>query len=292
MKEKELLFLNMISLRYFNYRTEDKKEIDGEKKEEERKVDITKFQDFLFEINESFKPKEILNTKANNDECIAIEMKADDKEKEDLTGFSNIPIDDVHTLDLPILYYKENQEAEVVDFNSQQALPTTKDKKKADAQKQTAANWLTLEDFKEESLEKYAYLSNRTPLSFSVFKTKTAKSTDPALCKLPLMFFWTKRPIELTRNKNTATQSINQIIEEITKGTEDEQNESKLEKKSVEMVDKGCSPIPLLSSIRSNSVRFSIDSENVKLPHPVKTEEETNQIEIKVDTGESIEEYQ
>ena len=164
----------------FYFIAEDKKEGDGEKKEEEKKVDLTKYQDFLFEINESFKPKEILNTKANNDECIAIEMKADDKEKEELAGFTNIPIDDIHTLDLPILYYKENQEAQVVDFNSQQA---AKDKKKADPAKQTGANWLTLEDFKEESVEKYAHLSNRTPINFSVLKTKTAKSSDPALCK-------------------------------------------------------------------------------------------------------------
>jgi hypothetical protein len=44
-------------------------------------------------------------------------MKSEDKEaKETVMAYLNLPMDDVHTLDLPILYYKDTEEAQVVEY--------------------------------------------------------------------------------------------------------------------------------------------------------------------------------
>ncbi len=71
------------------------------KKEEETikaepKIDMNKYEDFLFELDDNFfeKGKTFLSTSA--DHCIKVEMKSD--EKDSVPCFATIQMDDVHTL--------------------------------------------------------------------------------------------------------------------------------------------------------------------------------------------------
>ena len=70
----------------------------------------------------------------NTEKVVYVEMNADDKEQ--VQGYSHIQLDDIHTLDLPILYYKSTQEAEVIDYYDKSV--------KAEGKKETdnASNWL------------------------------------------------------------------------------------------------------------------------------------------------------
>jgi hypothetical protein len=115
---------------------DDIKEEDGS----DKKISITKYQDFLFEISDFLQKNTTgLTTNVNNTEkSIYIEMNSDDKDQ--IAGYSHVQLDDVHTLDLPILYYKANPEAEVVDYydnNTNQPIKAKETNKSDDA-----SNWL------------------------------------------------------------------------------------------------------------------------------------------------------
>lgn len=131
-------------------------------------------------------------------------------------AYSIIQIDDIHTLDLPILYYKDEEQAEIIDFCSDQNNNQNEDKQKDNLNETTSAsNWLRINEFTNEAIEKYDMLSKRTPFTFEMYKTKTLKSND-SVCKLPLMFFWLRKPVNSNRHKNTGTQSIKDIVLDLT----------------------------------------------------------------------------
>ncbi len=46
-------------------------------------------------------------------------------------------------------------------------------------------------------------LSKRAPFNFDMYAMNKAKSGNDPLCKLPLMFFWIRKPSILTKDKNT-----------------------------------------------------------------------------------------
>jgi hypothetical protein len=107
----------------------------------DKKISITKYQDFLFEISDFIqKNTTSLTTSVNNTEnSIYIEMNSDDKDH--IAGYSNVQLDDIHTLDLPILYYKTYSEAEIVDYydnNTNKSIQNNKETIKND----DASNWL------------------------------------------------------------------------------------------------------------------------------------------------------
>lgn len=62
--------------------------------DEEKKIDTTKYQDFLFEMSDFVRQKEVLST--NTDNSIAFELVVD--EKDDVKLYSMVQMDDVHTL--------------------------------------------------------------------------------------------------------------------------------------------------------------------------------------------------
>ena len=160
---------------------------------------MSKYEDFLFEISDIIKRKAGLDV--SDDNCVSFEMRSSDKqEKEPLVAYSNIQMEDIHTLDLPILYYKANQEAQVIDFYQSENENQNSDVKLTE----TAASWLRLNDLTIESVEKYNSMSSRQPISFDMFKTKSVKQLgNTPICKLPVMFFWIRKTTTFAFDKNT-----------------------------------------------------------------------------------------
>jgi hypothetical protein len=78
----------------FNFKESPKKDESGGDHDLDKKVDTAKYQDFLFEMNDYFKPKEVLNTSVEN--SISFEMNTDDNQE--VKFFSTVQMDDVHTL--------------------------------------------------------------------------------------------------------------------------------------------------------------------------------------------------
>lgn len=217
-----------------NFFLKDKTESDH--KEPDRKVDYNKFEDFVFEMNDFTIKREVLSTSTDN--SIVIELRSSD-EKDDLVAYSVIQLDDIHTLDLPILYKKENNECQVVDFNSEY-----KEEKSTDTTK-----LLVIDEMTEESAEKFDMLSKRVPMSFEMYKTKAISSTD-VVCKLPLMFFWVRKPSILTLEKNTATKSVRDIVQELTGFDINEKTKEDINDifKPKENRSAACSPMPITPS--------------------------------------------
>lgn len=199
----------------------------------EKKIDMNKYEDFLFEINDSFRRREEgLNLSIHETNSIRFEMTTEDDEKIELE--SVIRIDDINTLDLPTLYFKPNDKAVVVDFyddtdeNDGYAYKQIAgvSREKSSQKLETSKSLLRKSDMTFESAEKYELLSRRTPFTFDMDKKKVVedenadvkveeeKTTKVGLksesrssfklpCKLPLMFFWLNKPIEYVQHKNT-----------------------------------------------------------------------------------------
>ena len=136
------------------------------------------------------------------------------------------------------MYYKNTQDAQVIDFYE------TNEKKETQEQ---SSSWLRLNELTGESVENYELLSKRSPFMFDVFKSSGSKSGAESVCKLPLMFFWTRSPIIEKQDKNTGCQTIKDIVENLTgldieKMTKEEIEMKMNPKKDVK--DDACSPIP------------------------------------------------
>jgi hypothetical protein len=160
---------------------------------------MNRYEDFLFEISDIIKRKTGLEV--TDDNCVFFELKSTDKtEKEPLIAYSNIQMEDIHTLDLPILYYKTNQEAQVIDFYQTNNASQNGESKSPE----TSSSWLRLNDLTIESVEKYNSMSSRQPITFDMFKTKAIKQVgNTPVCKLPAMFFWVRKTTSLVLDKNT-----------------------------------------------------------------------------------------
>lgn len=212
----------------------------------EKKIDMNKYEDFLFEINDSFRRREEgLNLSVHETNSIRFEMTTEDDEKLELE--SVIRIDDINTLDLPTLYFKLNDKAQVIDYYDDDCERTNEDNfnrrrttastimtttaassraEKSGKSMETAKSLLRVNDMTIESAEKYELLSRRTPFTFEMNIKKAAegegeekeaveakrgksesKSSIRLLpCKLPVMFFWLNKPIEFVQHKNTGTK--------------------------------------------------------------------------------------
>ncbi|CAF0939608.1 unnamed protein product [Brachionus calyciflorus] len=202
--------------------------------EVEKKIDLNKYEDFVFEMDDFTMKKEVLSTSIEN--SIVVELSGTD-EKENILGYTLIQLDDIHTLDLPILYQKEENKVEIIEYET--------DDKKLKNNWYDTSKLLNSDNLIEVSVEKYEMLSKRTPMIFEMYRNKAIKSND-IVCKLPLMFFWVRRPSVLMRDKNTSTQSIRDIVQDLTGLDINEKNRTDIEDllKPKECIEKACSPIP------------------------------------------------
>lgn len=170
---------------------------------------MNKYEDFLFEINDSFRRREEgLNLSIHETNSIRFEMITEDDEK--LEFECVIRIDDINTLDLPILYFKTNQEAQIIDFDHEYEDDQESKQRRESKKIETAKSWLRVKDMENESAAKYELLSRRSPFTFDLFKAKKEQdqSENPSSLKssgkLPMMFFWLNKPVESVHHKNTS----------------------------------------------------------------------------------------
>lgn len=212
---------------------------------------------------------ELLST--SNEESIEIKVKGLD-ETEELLGYTILQLDDVHTLDLPILYHKENNE-EIMFDNSQQTENELKNLQ--------SSNLLDSNELTDESIKKYETLSKRLPFNFDMYKNKN-ENHDP-ICRLPLMFFWVRKQNIDSCNKATNTQSLKDLVENLTGFDVEKYSQDEMQSliKPKESHDIACSPIPVDSSASLKNAEIS----------SVQSKEEQNQ-NMNTKIEEIHEEYQ
>lgn len=158
----------------------------------------------------------------SNENCIQFEMDNEEKEeaKSEALAYSNVPLDDIHTLDLPILYYQAVNDLQVIDFYEESQSNVTSDEQKKLMIKSTdstaSAGLVKLSDLTSESYQMYGMLSKRAPFTFAMYKTQDTKAKENNVCKLPLLFFWIRKPWVYKYDKNTGSESIRGIVEDLT----------------------------------------------------------------------------
>ena len=69
------------------------------------------------------------------------------------------------------MYYKLNQEAEVIDFYADEKNEKRQDSKKPN-KSESSKSWMRLNEMTIESAENYELLSRRAPFTFDMFKEK------------------------------------------------------------------------------------------------------------------------
>lgn len=106
-----------------------------------------------------------------------------------------------------------NEDAEVIDFYAEKNMAfQQQNSRKDDSKIETAKNWMCVNDLTIESAETYELLSRRAPFTFDMSKTKSIKSEN-SVCKLPVMFFWLRKPVTFLNHKNTGIiQSLFKIF--------------------------------------------------------------------------------
>lgn len=184
----------------------------------------------------------MLSTTLNN--SIKFELTFEDKEC--VPCFSSINMDDIHTLDLPILYYKSTEEVQEANFYDKNGSVKRLDR-------ENSISWLRLNEFTDDSNSDYSILSKRTPFLFDMYNTRvTNKSKDcDSVCKLPLMFFWIRKPSVLKQDKCTGSETLKDIVEDYTGFdieaiTRDEIQKQFNDKQEVpEVHEVACSPMPV-----------------------------------------------
>lgn len=224
-------------------------------KESEKKIDYNKYEDFVFEVKDYSQNKEFLSI--SNEDSIEIKLKGLD-ENEELLGYAILPLDDVHTLDLPILYHKEDKDEIILENQSE----TKTELKNLQSSKLLDSNELT-----DESINRYQILSKRSPFTFEMYKNKNEKN-DP-ICKLPLMFFWVRKQKKDNCNKQTNTQSLKDMVENLTGFNIEKQSLDEIQGllKPKITQDIACSPIPA----------DSIESIKNDIRSPIQRKEDLNQ---------------
>jgi hypothetical protein len=249
--------------------------------EEEKKVDVTKFEDFVFEMPDFFKAKDGMDTSAS--QSVGFELqKVIDEHKVEPTAYSNIKIDDINALELPILYYKFIEDLKTIDEGEETYRPVTPEKEvilekdagdaankkkvepgnKKDVKATPAAavkkvpeskSLMEVDFLTSESVDMYKLLAKRPPFTFKMYKSPTGKTGDETVCELPVLFFWIRKPPDTVYSKNTNTRGIRSLVKEIT-GIDT----AHMSRKDIEymikdrgvrgILDQACSPIPIVLS--------------------------------------------
>lgn len=182
-----------------------------------------------------------------------------------------------------MLYYKKPNNVETIEFNAENFV------KSSDNESQSNEDWMNFKELSEESLSLYDTLSKRTPITFPILKEKCLnKASKDSIGNLPLILFWIRDPSLKILDKNTNTQSVRDIVEELTgfdisKTNRDEIN--KLIRRDLQ--DACCSPLPLEQnrppSSSSNKLKINIeemDELKNKYNKELKALQETHQLQI------------
>ncbi len=166
---------------------------------------VFKYDDFVFLIDEKFKKRNLLDRTTLD--IVTLEMVHGDENAS--FGYTNITMDDIKTLDLPVMYYKPPNECQVVDhYSSTKFEDASKTFNSSSEYLQGSGlqgfSWLKFDDFTEEAIRIYRLLSQRQPIQFPIYKDNTLKTSDvEPIGHLPIMLFMLQRPILKSFDKNT-----------------------------------------------------------------------------------------
>ena len=184
----------------------------------------------------------MLSTTMNN--SIKFELNFEDPDF--LPCFSSINMDDIHTLDLPILYYKSTEEVQEANFYDKNGAVKQLDR-------ENSTSWLRLNEFTDDSNSDYGILSKRTPFLFDMYNTRVTNKIKggDTVCKLPLMFFWIRKPSVLKLDKCTGSETLKDIVEDYTGFDIEEITRDEIQKKFnekpevLDVHEVACSPMPI-----------------------------------------------
>ncbi len=101
---------------------------------------------------------------------------------------------------MPILYYKSTEDVQEINFYDNN-IPIKR------FERENSTSWLRLNDLTEESIANYELLSKRTPFLFDMYNTRITNKgkNGESVCKLPLIFFWIRKPEILKTDKCTSS---------------------------------------------------------------------------------------
>jgi hypothetical protein len=220
-------------------------------------------------MQDFFKAKDSLDTSQAN--SLSFELKKIiDGNKEEPTAYSNIKIDDINALELPILYYKFVEDIKTIDEGEDTYRTLSPDKgnspeakKKAEAagkkeqttpavKKPENKNLMELDFLTSESVDLYKMLAKRPPFTFKMYKSPTGKTGDESVCELPVLFFSIRKPPDTVYSKTTNTKGIRSIIQDFTGIDMGHMSRRDIDyllkdKNAKTILDQACSPIPILS---------------------------------------------
>ena len=187
----------------------------------------------MFEMKDYFKKKDEISTSVEN--CIQFELNDQEREENkisDALAYSNVHIDDILTLDLPILYYDAVNDLDVIDYYDEDGKSREKEKEKADgsktSRKKEKDSVLKVHNLTAESSQMYSMLSKRAPFTFTIHKSEGVNKEEVG--KLPLMFFWVRKPWLFKADKNTGTKTVKDIVAELTGLDVDKVSRAEIEK--------------------------------------------------------------
>jgi hypothetical protein len=221
-------------------------------------------------MQDFFKTKDSLDTSDSN--TLSFELKKIvNGNKEEPTAYSNIKIDDINALELPILYYKFVEDVKTIDegedtyrtMSPEKAeSPEAKKKLEAAGKKEPAKtpavakkpenkNLMELDFLTSESVDLYKLLAKRPPFTFKMYKSPTGKTGDETVCELPVLFFWIRKPPDTVYSKTTNTKGMRSIIQEYTSIDMGHMSRREIEymlkdRGGKTILDQACSPIPII----------------------------------------------
>lgn len=268
----------------------DTKDSTSENDSTDYKIDMNKYEDFLFELDDNFgqKSKSFLTTSQDN--SIKFEMTFDEKENT-VPCFASLNMDDIHTLDLPILYYKTTDEVQEATFYDKSGNVKRLDR-------ENSISWLRPNDLTEDANKDYGVLSKRSPFFFNMYNTRQTVKTkeSDSVCKLPLMFFWIRKPSSLKLDKCTGSETLKDIVEDYTgfdiTQMDREEIQKQVQKPEVkETVEIACSPMPIEEEKveEEEDIPEEIEKERPQsTPTVAMTPKQYDVIEVKQDLNEEI----
>lgn len=99
------------------------------------------------------------------------------------------------------MYYKTTDEVQESTFYDNKGAVKRFDR-------ENSSSWLRPDEFTEDTHHEYSRLSKRTPFMYDMYNTlQTNKTLElDSVCKLPLMFFWIRKPAARQLDKCTGKQ--------------------------------------------------------------------------------------
>jgi hypothetical protein len=182
-----------------------------------------------------------------------------------------------------MLYYKKQNDVEIIDFDSENSIKPTIEESKSNK------DWINFKELSEDSQSLYESLSQRPPITFPIVTEKSSqKLNKDSIGNLPLILFWIRDASLKILNKNTNTQCLRDIVEDLTGFDINKTSRDEIDKLiKHDLHDACCSPMPKdylrPPSTQSDKIKINIQEINDlknKYNNELKAIQETHQLQI------------